>query len=131
MLSLTASSGRPTNTVLGKPAEASTSTSTGTPSIPTSAKVFSLASMTGPSLAATPRGGACVPAAPRAAAKQCQSLASALLALGRCRVQYQALDGEPGAKEDHEQREDSAPKLHGPGGESPPSVLVALEHGFQ
>jgi len=45
MLSLTAISGRPTSTVLGKPADASTSTSTGTPSIPTSAKVFSLASI--------------------------------------------------------------------------------------
>src|SRR5262245_33939403 len=45
-LSLTAISGRPTRTVLGRPAEASTSTSTGTPSIPTRANVFSLASMT-------------------------------------------------------------------------------------
>src|SRR5262249_49011596 len=45
MLSRTAISGRPTRTVLGSPPETSTSTSTGMPSMPTSAKVFSLASM--------------------------------------------------------------------------------------
>src|SRR5690349_7858324 len=45
MLSLTAISGRPTRTVLGSPAEASTSTSTGRASMPTSAKVLSLASI--------------------------------------------------------------------------------------
>ena len=45
MLSSTAISGRPTRTVLGRPAETSTSTSTGTASMPTRAKVFSLASM--------------------------------------------------------------------------------------
>src|SRR5947209_3725846 len=46
-LSLTAISGKPTRTVFGRPAETSTSTSTGTPSIPTSAKVLSLASIPG------------------------------------------------------------------------------------
>src|SRR5271154_4294816 len=45
MLSLTDVSGKPTRMVLGKPAEASTSTSTGTASMPTRAKVLSLASM--------------------------------------------------------------------------------------
>src|SRR5262245_29008369 len=43
-LSLTAVSGRPTRTVLGRPAETSTSTSTGRASMPTSAKAFNLAS---------------------------------------------------------------------------------------
>src|SRR5262245_908791 len=48
MLSLTAISGRPTRTVFSRPPETSTSTSTGTASIPTSANVFSLASMGDP-----------------------------------------------------------------------------------
>src|SRR5207237_950920 len=43
--SLTAISGRPTRTVLGRPVETSTSASTGTASMPTRAKVLSLASM--------------------------------------------------------------------------------------
>src|SRR5262245_9276687 len=43
--SLTAISGRPTRTVLGKPVETSTSASTGTASMPTRANVFNLASM--------------------------------------------------------------------------------------
>ena len=46
VLSLTAASGRPTRTVFGNPAgETSTSTSTGKASMPSSEKVFSLASM--------------------------------------------------------------------------------------
>src|SRR5436305_1869336 len=45
ILSRTASSGRPTSTTLGSPAEVSTSTSTGAASIPTRAKVFSFASI--------------------------------------------------------------------------------------
>ncbi len=46
MLSRTAASGRPTRIVFGKPAgETSTSTSTGTASIPCNANVFNLASM--------------------------------------------------------------------------------------
>src|SRR5579864_6173211 len=45
MLSLTAISGRPTRMTFGKPAETSTSTSTGKASMPTRAKAFSLASM--------------------------------------------------------------------------------------
>ena len=45
MLSRTAISGRPTRMVLGSPPAASTSTSTGTASMPTRAKVLSLASM--------------------------------------------------------------------------------------
>src|SRR5438034_8005965 len=45
MLSLTAISGKPTKIILATPPEASTSTSTGTASIPTSANVLSLASM--------------------------------------------------------------------------------------
>src|SRR5436305_1794513 len=43
--SLTAISGRPTRTVLGRPVETSTSASTGTASMPTRANVFNLASM--------------------------------------------------------------------------------------
>src|SRR6266576_6995333 len=53
MLSRTANSGRPTSTVFGRPADASTSTSTGTASIPCSANVFNLASMN----ELTPGGG--------------------------------------------------------------------------
>src|SRR5438105_3834849 len=45
MLSRTACSGRPTRISFGNPAAASTSTSTGTASMPISAKVFSLASI--------------------------------------------------------------------------------------
>src|SRR5262249_21370443 len=52
MLSLTAISGRPTRSVFASPPAASTSTSTRTASIPTSANVFSLASMGGPGGAA-------------------------------------------------------------------------------
>src|SRR4051812_37501315 len=47
MLSRTANSGRPTSTVFGSPAEASTSASTGTASMPTRANVFSFASISG------------------------------------------------------------------------------------
>lgn len=47
-LSRTASSGSPTRMVLGNPAAVSTSTSTGTASMPTRAKALSFASMTGP-----------------------------------------------------------------------------------
>src|SRR5262245_43630482 len=45
MLSFPAISGSQTNTVFGKPAEASTSTSTATASMPTRANVFNLASI--------------------------------------------------------------------------------------
>src|SRR5438105_2410745 len=45
VLSFTACSGRPTSTVLGRPSEQSTSTSTGSASMPMRAKVLSLESM--------------------------------------------------------------------------------------
>src|SRR6516225_5502152 len=126
MLSLTASSGRPTSTVLGKPAEASTSTSTGTASIPTSAKVLSLAS-----IARDP----VVSGAEKWKIEDCQfpifNLLSALHALGRHRMQNQAFDGEPGAEEHDEQGEDYPPQPHGPGREHPPGVLVLLGDGVQ
>src|SRR5262245_14389575 len=103
MLSRTASSGRPTSTVFGKPAEASTSTSTGTASIPCSAKVFNLASME--KLSPCRRRQ-------RSCSKRGHGGAERLLLLldlGRARVEDQPAESELGREPADEQHHDSNP----------------------
>src|SRR5579859_7560953 len=138
-LSLTAISGKPTRTVFGRPVEASTSASTGTASIPTRAKVFSLASMSrrprGTGRQARTNGShrilySCIRrrARPQMFSPPLARRSFIALFLRRMEMQDETFDGELAGQPDSAQRHDDDPCLDAaghPDGQIPRIVLAA------